>query len=181
MLEKIIAYHCAPALAGIKPANLVACYKDKIPNIHPEINRLNKEMNIKGIYFEILCECDRRVLVMVYREDKLKQYLQKDGISAFLRSVGYPREYTLGSYINVLKKRLKTESFPHEIGAFLGYPLCDIYGFINHEPCLFAGDWKVYHNEQKTRELFTRYKICRKAVLKRLSNGRTLAQIFCAA
>ncbi len=181
MLEKIIAYHCAPALAGIKPANIVACYKDKILNIHSEINRLNKEMNIKDIYFEILCECDIRALVMVYRKEKLIQYLQKDEVSIFLKSVGYPREFALKSYIDVLKKRLRTESFPHEIGAFLGYPLCDIYGFINHEPCLFAGDWKVYHNEQKTRELFARYRICRNAVLKRLSNGGTLAQIFCAA
>ena len=59
MLEKIIAYHCAPALAGIKPANIVACYNDKIPNLRSEINRLNKEMNKRNIYFEILCECEK--------------------------------------------------------------------------------------------------------------------------
>ncbi len=181
MLEKIIAYHCAPALAGIKTANIVACYKDKTPNIQTEINRLNTEMNMKDIYFEILCECDKRALVMVYRKEKLRQYLQRDEVAVFLKSVGYPQEFSLKAYIDVLKKRLKNESFPHEIGAFLGYPLCDIYGFINHEPCLFSGYWKVYHNEQKTRELFTRYRICRNAVLKRLTNGRTLAQIFCAA
>lgn len=95
MLEKIIAYHCAPALAGIKPANIVACYKDKIPNIQAEIHRFNQEMNQKDIYFEILCECDRRALVMVYRKEKLKQYLQRNEISVFLKSVGYPQEFTL--------------------------------------------------------------------------------------
>lgn len=31
MIENIIAYHCGPALAGIKPSNIVACYKDKLP------------------------------------------------------------------------------------------------------------------------------------------------------
>ncbi len=181
MLEKIIAYHCAPALAGIKPANIVACYKDKIPNIHSEINRLNKEMNIKDIYFEIICECDRRALVMVYRKEKLRKYLQKDEVSAFLKSVGYPREFALKAYIDVLKRRLKNENFPHEIGAFLGYPLCDIQGFINREQCLLTGDWKVYHNAEEAKELFNRYSVCRRAVLKRISAGRTLAQIFCAA
>ena len=181
MLEKIIAYHCAPALAGIKPANIVACYNDKIPNLRSEINRLNKEMNKRNIYFEILCECDKRALIMVYRQENLIRHLTKKESLSFLKSSGYPQNFMLKSYIDFLKERLKSKNFPHEIGVFLGYPLPDIYGFINHEPYLFAGDWKVYHNEQQMRRLFNRYKSCRNAVLKRLSQGSTLAQIFCAA
>ncbi len=182
MLEKTIAYHCAPALAGIKPANIVACYKDKIPDISAGISRLNMELNPRDIYFEVLCECSNRALIMVYRRKKLEQYLQKDEFLDFLQALGYPGEFNLDAYLSFLKKRLKVRhDFPHEIGAFLGYPLKDIYGFINNETCLFTGNWKVYHNEKEARELFNRYKICTNAVLKRLSSGKTLAQIFCAA
>lgn len=181
MLEEIIAYHCAPALAGIKPANIVACYRKKDPDMLSKINCLNKEMNAKDIYFEVLCECEKRALVMVFRKEKLKQYLKKNEILMFLKSCGYPQEFTLKSYLDFLKQRLKSEDFPHEIGAFLGYPLYDIYGFINKEPCLFTGEWKVYHNEQKTKELFGRYRICRKTLVRRLSEGRNLTQLFCAA
>lgn len=67
MIENIIAYHCGPALAGIKPSNIVACYKDKLPDVHESIIRLNLQLNHKDIYIEALCECEKRVLIMVYR------------------------------------------------------------------------------------------------------------------
>ena len=39
--------------------------------------------------------------------------------------------------------------FPHEMGAFLGYPLSDVKGFIEHEgkDFLCSGYWKVYSDE----------------------------------
>ena len=55
MIEHIIGYHCGPALAGIKPANLVAFQKGQFSNIFSEINRLNKELNGRDIFLEILC------------------------------------------------------------------------------------------------------------------------------
>ena len=75
------------------------------------------------------------------------------------------------------------ENFPHEIGAFLGYPLHDIYGFIYHRDagCILTGEWKVYEDEDGARKLFMRYNKCRRALLARLEEGKTLAQIFCAA
>ncbi|MBO5060288.1 MAG: DUF3793 family protein [Clostridia bacterium] len=182
-MENIIAYHCAPALAGIKPANIVAFYKDKFPNICEEIERLNLELNCRGIYFEILCECDKRALIMVYRRKALEAALRNDEVNAFLLSHGYPEKGSINMYIEHLKKRLEKEEFPHEIGAFLGYPLHDIYGFINHknEGCILCGEWKVYHNAEEAKKLFKRFDSCRKAVAKKVLGGQTLAQVFCAA
>ena len=73
--------------------------------------------------------------------------------------------------------------FPHEIGAFLGYPAHDIYGFINHKDrgCLLVGEWRVYEDAEGAVHLFDKYKRCRNAVLRRIDQGKTLAQIFCAA
>ena len=49
--------------------------------------------------------------------------------------------------------------FPHEMGIFLGYPLGDVKGFIEHHGrnCLCSGYWKVYENEEKACETFRLY------------------------
>lgn len=181
-LEGILAYQCAPALAGIKPANIAACTKAKIPSAADEIERLNRQLNSSGIYIDILCKCEKRVLFMVYRREKLAAYLSRPEIKAFLADCGYPKNFSVGEYIEFLRLRLRGKAFPHEIGAFLGYPLHDIYGFINHkdEGCLLTGEWKVYAEADKAKTLFGRYRACRRAILRRISEGKTLAQLFAA-
>ena len=146
MLEHMIAHHCGPALAGIKPANIVALYKSQIPDVYEKIEKLNSELNCKDIYIEIICECEKRVLTMVYRKKILENQLSDAKMKKFLASFGYPKAGKTSEYIEFLKMRMKDSGFPHEIGVFLGYPLHDIYGFINHpdEGCLLTGEWKVY-------------------------------------
>lgn len=184
MLEALIAYHCAPALAGIKPANIVACQKSRFHNLYAEIDALNNQLNIKDIYIETVCECKKRVLLIVYRKNILERHLKSDSNAIFLSYYGYPTDRSLTDYLNILRKRLDCDSFPHEIGVFLGYPLHDIYGFIHHrdEGCLLTGEWKVYRNVEEAEKLFGRFKSCRKALLQHVTErGKTLAQIFCEA
>lgn len=183
MIEKSIGYHCGPALAGIKPSNLIALYKDKCPNASEEIKRLNNELNHKDIYIEILCECNSRFLVLVYRKKVLEANIQKEDIKPLLHSFGYAQNLELSSCIDKLKTRILGSSFPHEIGAFLGYPAKDINGFIDNkgDKCLYVGEWKVYDNVEFAKKLFQRYKVCRNAIVRRIENGDTLAKIFCAA
>lgn len=183
MLESIIAYHCGPALAGIKPANIAACSKKRMPNVHKEIEALNAQLNTRDIYLEIVCECSKRALVMVYRKKVLSKHLQSPEMREFLALHGYPDSASVEEYISVLKQRLCQNDFPHEIGVFLGYPLHDIYGYINHrnDGCLLVGDWKVYANPEEAQKTFARYKACRMAIVRRLTNGASLARIFCAA
>lgn len=181
-MENIIAYYCGPALAGIKPANIVACDKNKFKDIYAEVEKLNNQLNRKDIFFKVLCEGEKKNLLIVYRSKVLKKYLAREEIKDFLYSYGYPCEVTLEGYINHLALRLKEDEFPHEIGAFLGYPLHDILGFINHknEGCLLVGEWKVYKNAEEAQMLFDRFLACRRAILRRLAMGHTLAQVFCA-
>lgn len=181
MIEKMLANNCAPAFAGIKPSSIASCRKAHIPNIHGEIEKLNNQLNCKDIYIEIICECEKRVLVMVYRKRILKRHLQIYKNKEFLLQFGYTETGSISDYIACLKSRLQHGGFPHEIGVFLGYPLHDIYCFINHrnEGCLLCGEWKVYHNAEEAQKLFYRFKSCKKALAKRISEGRTLAQIFC--
>ena len=182
-MEKMIAYYTAPALAGIKPSNIFACRKDNVFDIHNEIKRLNVLMNSKDIYFKAIKECEKRVLVMVYRKKVLKKYLERPEIKRLLVSYGYPNFEDVDVYLQVLCERLKESEFPHEIGAFLGYPIHDIYGFIHHknEGYLLCGEWKVYKNPEIAQKLFKRFSDCRKAVVKRMLLGETLAEVFCVA
>ena len=43
--EYILAYHCAPAFAGIKPSNIASCSKRENPNITVQIKMLNEKLN----------------------------------------------------------------------------------------------------------------------------------------
>ena len=183
MLETMIAKYCGPALAGIKPGNLVACSKKKFPSLKSELERLRNELDAAGICIEVLCECDKRAVIFVYRGRQLKEYLERNDIKALLRGFGYVEYSGISGCLKRLKQRMCKGEFPHEIGAFLGYPAADIDGFINHREkgCLLVGEWRVYENAERAKALFERYKKCRCAILKRMESGKTLAQIFCAA
>lgn len=181
-MENIIAYYCAPALAGIKSANIVSCHKSQIEDIEGKITQLNAQLNKRDIFFIILWECKKSALVMVYRRAVLEKTLCEKRIYAFLRTFGYPETVTAKGYIEFLKSRMTNQEFPHEIGAFLGYPLHDIQGFLYHknQGCLLCGEWKVYKDAERAQKLFDRFAACRNAVAKRVAMGYSLAQIFCA-
>ena len=65
--EELIARHCGPALAGIKPANLVSVSKAKIDNIDEKMTALNAKLNRKDIYLETICECDKTAVIRRYK------------------------------------------------------------------------------------------------------------------
>ncbi|MBE6587536.1 MAG: DUF3793 family protein [Ruminococcaceae bacterium] len=179
-MEKLIARHCAPALAGIKSANLVAIDKKKYPEGREEICRLDEKLSKKGIRLEIVAEGKKRLLVLVYRPKVLLRQLGVSGVRELLLGAGYPEGADLGETIDYLKMRLGEEDFPHEIGAFLGYPVEDIYGFIHHkdEGVLLVGEWKVYSDAGAASRLFARFSSCREGLARRLSRGASLAEIF---
>lgn len=183
MFEMLIARNCAPALAGIKPSNIVTCRKADFSDVHEEVARMNRELNLRGIFAEILFECEVSALIIVYRKSVLCAHLQKQSNRSFLARYGYGEASVLEEYIDILKSRLGCDKFPHEIGVFLGYPLRDIHCFIHHpkEGCIMVGDWRVYHNAEAASRTFCRFKACKRAVAQKVADGRTLAQIFCAS
>ena len=71
------------------------------------------------------------------------------------------------------------QSFPHEMGVFLGYPLGDVKGFIEHhgKEYLCSGYWKVYRDEQKAKSTFQLYQSVRDAVLQLIMAGSNLYEI----
>ena len=183
-LEEIIACHCAPALAGIKPANLVSCRIEADPSLEQELEQLNRRLNVNGILFRPVCRCKNRLLLLVYRKRTLERHLENPRLTQYLRRAGYP-EGPLEELLLHLESRLAAggEEFPHEIGIFLGYPPEDVEGFRRDRGrnCKFSGYWKVYGDAERTKELFARYTRCRNARMGIVQGGRSIAVLFRAA
>lgn len=182
-MEALLARVCAPALAGIKPSNLVAVDKIKYPHADEELARLRVTLGTRGICLDTLCECDDRALVLVYRPQLLSRTLCEPAIASLLSTFGYAPDASLAGQLCRLRCRMSCDEFPHEIGAFLGYPAADIRGFLSdrREGVKLVGEWKVYDDEEGARRLFSRYAACRSGVARRLRRGDTLTDIFGAA
>ena len=178
-LEKELALHCAPAFAGIKPSNLLSYNTKHKTEAKAELDRLNRQLNSSGIFFKILCEYENRLLILAYRKNKLSEYLDRAEINDFLKTKGYRAASGIDEKLALLAGHIeKYSEFPHEIGAFLGYPIDDIYGFIYHKNCKYTGHWKVYGNVEQAKKLFHKYDSCRDAVVSRMSMGKTLTDMF---
>ena len=103
IFQEKLALYSAPTLANLKTASLF-------------------RITIK--------EYQTSFLIYVYQNDKLYHTLTHFSIQSFLKQYQYPCDSALKA-IEHLKMRLLNDDFPHEIGIFLGYPLCDVIGFIN--------------------------------------------------
>lgn len=68
LLERELAHHCAPALCGMKPANLVCFAKREFPELYALLPEYQKEFSRFGVCLEVVCSCDRRDLVLVYQQ-----------------------------------------------------------------------------------------------------------------
>lgn len=181
-LEQTLVYHCAPALVGIKPSNLISCDLAQYPDLDLHLEELNTRLNQQGIFFRILCRCENRAMLLVYRRSVLERHLLEVENAAFLFQAGYPVG-SLEDTLSHLAQRLALEDFPHESGIFLGYPLADVKGFLRHRGrnCKLCGYWKVYHDPESAQALFQRFDRCRAALCAQVAKGKTISQLFRAA
>lgn len=179
MLEQALVAHGAPTLARMKIGNLfnVAC--PDAAALRGEMRALAPTLREKGVHLTLMRLRDGRALLYLYRRQELAAALLKPEIRAFMERYGYG-ESTPEAAIARLRGRIeRSGEFPHEIGVFLGYPLCDIEGFICNEGrnCLCCGCWKVYANPDHARRLFARYKKCTEAYVRLFASGYPLSRL----
>jgi len=178
LLEQILVNHCGPVLLHKKPAAIISIPRDKTPDFAQLILGLHS-----GIQVIILCRRSQQDLVMVYRAPLLEDALHRDVVSDTLARWGYPVEQDARAMIACLRKRFgEAEEFPHEVGFFLGYPVDDVLGFINHKGRNFkhSGPWKVYGDVAYAKSLFAEYQRCREWLQRFVANGGSLHQIAIA-
>lgn len=174
--EKLLAFHCSPALFGIKPSNLMNVSLKDFPNIDSLIEELNNSFS--KVSFELMKITKTSALILVYKKTKLSNAIFKKDNYDYLLSNGYPENKELNSYLNLLKERLKTSDFPHEIGVFLGYDLDDIKEYKSgNKNCLLVGYWKVFSKKEEKEKIFDQYTRCKNIVSSLLNKGYNLNAI----
>ena len=171
--EYAIGRYCGVTFAGLKIASLVNVEKGE----EDVLEELSARFAGRGFSFRLLREERGRLLVYVCHRERLEEYLARPEIKAFLQLFGY--EYSSADEaLDQLQARM-TGEFPHEIGIFLGYPLCDVRGFLNDpEGCLLCGAWKVYENADEAARTFERFRRCSACICRHMDMGRSLTQIF---
>lgn len=179
-IEQLLAYHCGPALTGLKPSNLVSCTKYRTSDVIKKNILLNKSCNTYGVYFHPIIRPKGSVLIFVYNKPLLEQTLKNPQVLKILDKEGYTPESSLEDKIKFLENKINSNPcFPHEIGLFLGYPVSDVEGFIKNkgENYKLCGYWKVYGNKKEARRLFKRYNSCRKDCLFHVTKGKPLESL----
>lgn len=181
--DVLLAEHASPVLAGLKTSNLISCARDVVPDLPARLPQYEQAFAQRGVRFRILCACDRRYLLFVYRPAWLIEDLASVETHALLKANGYPMESGLEALLDHLAERIDTSAvFPHEIGLFLGYPVEDVSGFMEHggKGCKLSGYWKVYGDAQAARRLFRRFDLCRSKARACIDGGMTIIELFCA-
>lgn len=181
--EQTLAFHCAPSMAGIKPADLV-CWSGCPKQALILIRSLSNDLARSGICLRRLCSGQGRTLILVYRSTCLSRQLAQPNVADLLMQEGYPAERDVNTMLDHLALRMtQTGPFPHEVGLFLGYPVEDVEGFRQHggQNFKFCGLWKVYSNVDQAKARFQQYNGCRQALCRRVQGGCPLGQIFHSA
>lgn len=180
-IEALLAYHCAPTFRGLKAASLVAFPLEKRAALYGFLAGSVKDLARSGIAIRRLLAAPDRILVLFYRPLALARHLRMPEARRILAEYGYPLTTALEPQLKHLCERLRQEdSFPHEIGLFLGYPPQDVAGFIAHQGrgFLCCGCWKVYADAPAAMACFARYEACTSAFCHRLSQGVPLVELL---
>ena len=175
-LQVQLILQCAPFLKGIK----IAC----ILNITEENSReLYEILEGTGIKFKILTRNHGKCLVLLYRRESFSRYLKRTDVREFLGSYGY-EDVEQEKMLERLSKRVCQYSdgeicFPHEIGAFLDYPIDDVKCFIEKDgkDSLFSGYWKVYNNPGRAKMIFWAYDKAKTSAVNEYLIGKSIRDI----
>lgn len=171
-----VALQCAPFLKRLK----VSCVITLDSELYGELDALFCGMNIS---YHMLSESDGKCLVLFYRPEELEAHLRGPEISSLIREYGYSSR-NLSETLRRLTLRVREcmknrMGFPHEIGAFLGYPVNDVRGFIQNEGkgYLMTGYWKVYENLAGAKMIFNKYDRAKDSAVNEFLTGKTIREI----
>ncbi len=158
-LTSILASSCSTVLSNLRCACLCSI------DINIFDLDLLKKISGENIDFFVLKKVKKAYLTLVYRKEELEKYINENSeINNLLAKCGYCSSCDINCYLLTLKERANLNSeFPHEIGCFLNYPICDVKGFIQNKGknYRYSGLWKIYDNVEKGLYLQNLYNRCR--------------------
>ncbi len=181
--ENLLGRQCAPTFRGLKAASLVAFQKRRCGDAAKRLAAYAPCLARHGIAIRCLVNDENRALVLFYRPEVLVRLLARPAAVRLLRRYGYAPRSTLPEMLAHLERRIgESDSFPHEIGLFLGYPPEDVRGFIEHRGRDFVccGYWKVYEDATRAQALFRQYADCTESFCRQLSHGVPMTALLSA-
>lgn len=187
--EKSIIENASSTLAGIKVASMYNFRFSNMQECEMILNSINKRLNVKGVYVEVIKNKGDFYLIYVYRKSKLIELVNEKNIAEFLREYGYDvndngqDDNTEKILVNLKCRVNEGSSFPHEIGVLLGYPLNDVKAFIENEGlnCIMCGIWKVYYDEQNAMKTFCKLKRCKDVYIEKYNLGSSMYDMVVSA
>lgn len=172
-----LALQCAPVISGIKISNLLT-----IPA--KSLRELSVVLKKTELSFRILYPGRERLVILIYRETELKEYLEREEVMAFIYKCGYETSDISKIFPVFVKRYMRymelKQDFPHELGLFLGYPIEDVEGFIkeNGKNYLYSGYWKVYKDTELKIRLFKDYERVQTEIVRLLYEGLDIMDII---
>lgn len=172
----LLAMHCAPLLKRMAVANVLTLSRKQALGIKGMLKNTEIECYI------LKADCGR-VILYLYRKDALQSCLQQEDVRNFLKKYGYP-DKEIVDMLKRLSQRIRLYAdgqtdFPHEIGAFLGYPLADVESFIENRGKNYAylGYWKVYHDVEQAVRTFRLFDKERERAVQDVIFGKGIQEI----
>ena len=190
-LEEVLVEQCAPTLARVKPASMFR-YQPRDLKAEPvelaleKLPVLQKTLAARGIRIRILKNCPKTetLLFFVFRTEMCRRILEDRASRAFLRAGGYDTEHGMDALLEQFSEKIcLRESFPHEIGVLLGYPLADVIGFIRNggRNCRGRGCWKSYSDPAGAMRSQEMYRKCTRIYKRLFAAGTPLTKLAVAA
>ena len=172
-----LALQCAPLISGIKISNLLIIPPSGVCQLY-EI--LEKTM----LSYYILAKSSKRVVLLLFHQRSLEEYLLLPDNLALLKDMGY-QHFGLYDILPIFSLRYQNylavhKDFPHEMGILLGYPIEDVRGFIdnNGQNFLYSGYWKVYENPALKMQLFRSYEHAKHNLVRLIHSGAHISDII---
>lgn len=204
LFEQKIVHACAPTLAALKPASMFsvrfaetcecqkACLHCRCRSMQKAafeyaMARAREQLSGQGVHVHVLAMHAESALLLVYRPALLEEILAHPQTRAFLITLGYPTESVESSVTELAARARRSQSFgalsrretfPHEVGFFLGYPYRDVVSFMSgRQQCACIGCWKAYGDAESARECFDAYKRCTRHMELAHAQGATLMEL----
>lgn len=183
VLEKYLVEQCAPTLASLKLGSMFALTLPEGTDLDSDIAEQNALLKEKGLFLTVLRVRGDRATVYLCRLSQLERELNRGEVREFLSKCGYTRFDVTGALRTLISRFAATDSIPHEIGVFLGYPLGDVLGFIANRGrnSVRTGYWQVYCDETEAAAKFARYRKCHEVYARLWMNGKSVSQLAVSA
>ena len=167
-----------PVILGSKPAEILNL-SSKDMNKESKLNDIKSFFsNCSKLTYNVINISDGGIRIIFINKISLSNVLNNKKCLNFLKFIGYPSEYNIDIYINILINKLNSKDFPHEIGIFLGYPLKDVVGFMGYGNYKFCKTryWRVYGDESISDKICNTF-INDRSKMKSLLENKSLSQL----